>query len=668
MKGVLSMGVATEPRREVNRMAQTSHAVEHTPDVETARPEPGAPSFAETALRMSGKSDEEARRTGAVDAADDHVERMFAPQYQTVNSPIHRAVWDRDVPLELFAPPTLDASHRCDAAMTRSIDVVRRHFNAKTMYAENGKLSQSVIHDLGSAGYWGMLVDPAFGGQGAPFVRFSRFLTRIATYDAMVAGLASVHGCIGAVDPLRSFGTPQQKAEFLPRLASGSQLSGFALTEPCAGSDLTALRTRAELVGDHFEVTGEKLFITNAIPGRIIGLVVKIDDKPAVLIAELPTEETDQFQIVPYGLHALRRAHNNGLRFNRFRVPRENLLHPPIGDGLTIAYHGLNLGRLALCAAASGVMRCMLANLLPWADFRRTYGAKIATRELVKRRIARLAGLIAASDALVQWGSRLIDQGYRGELECMIAKIFGSEAQKEAAIDLLMKTHGGRSFLKGHPFGDNIHDFLAPLIYEGEGEMLGMAFFKTLVKNHGLQFFEPIGRRLQERGIRQPNMANPLHAWALRRELWTYSKWMLADRVQGKQHGVLADVRAPFSMHIEFAIDMLQKCPREISGTMRKHQLKLADRQCRIAELSQRVQDVVTVLVTALWGQQQSDEASRAAADIACQDLVRKLVGGRPSDAYFRACGKLADMVINGGFEAIAECPRYELMMTYNSP
>ena len=96
-------------------------------------------------------------------------------------------------------------------------------------------------------------------------------------------------------------------------------------------------------------------------------------------------------------------------------------------------------------------MRVLLANLLPWAEFRRTYGQPIDTRELVKRRIARLAGLIAGADALVAWGSWLIDQGYRGELECVIAKIFGSEALKEAAIELFMKTHGGRSFLQRPP-------------------------------------------------------------------------------------------------------------------------------------------------------------------------------------------------------------------------
>ena len=100
-------------------------------------------------------------------------------------------------------------------------------------------------------------------------------------------------------------------------------------------------------------------------------------------------------------------------------------------------------------------------------------------------------------------------------MECIIAKIFGSEAQKEAAIELMMKTHGGRAFLHGHVFGDNVHEFLAPCIYEGEGEMLGMAFFKSLVKQHGTQFFEPIGKTLAAAGIKKPNLLNLAHAWAL---------------------------------------------------------------------------------------------------------------------------------------------------------
>jgi alkylation response protein AidB-like acyl-CoA dehydrogenase len=512
-----------------------------------------------------------------------------------------------------------------------------------------------------------MLIDPKYGGQGAPFQRFTRFLTRMATLDAMVAGLASVHGCIGAVDPVRTFGNAEQKARFLPRLASGQALSGFALTEPWAGSDLTALRTTATPAGDDFEVSGEKLFITNVIPGRTIGLVVVLEGKPAVLIAELPPTETEHFRMRTYGLYALRQAHNNGLLFNRFRVPRANLLTPPIGDGLTIAYHGLNLGRLSLCAGAAGSMRVMLANMLPWAHFRRTYGQAIETRELVKLRIARLAALIVGSDALVNWGSWLIDQGYRGEMECIIAKIFGSEAMKEAAIELFMKTHGGRSFLKGHIFGENVYDFLAPCIYEGEGEVLGLAFFKSLVKEHGKAFFEPLGKALQREQIKAFNPLNPVHAWKLRRELGSYARWLLAKKAARRDRQQIPRMDRRLAAHLDYAQERLSKASLEFSAIMTKHQLKLADRQCRMAEMSQRVQDMVTILVAALWGHQQKDEATIAAVDILCQDLRRKLSGQRPTDVYFRDVDRLADAILGGGFEAIAGVPREEIMMKYEN-
>jgi alkylation response protein AidB-like acyl-CoA dehydrogenase len=624
-------------------------------------------SFAETALRLGGKTEEEARRTGALDRADEHVESLFKPQYQTVNSPIHKAVWEGRAPLDLFSPPPLPPSAPCDAAMNAALAIVRRRRETGSLYDERGKVSRETLEELAGAGYWGMLIDPRYGGQGAPFARFTNFLTRMAVWDPMVAGMASIHGCIGAVDPVRTFGNPEQKERFLPKLASGRALSAFALTEPCAGSDLTALRTTAVLDGDDYVVNGEKLFITNAIPGRTIGLVVLLDGKPAVLVADLPPVEDEHFQVVPYGIYALRQAHNNGLRFRDFRVPKENRLDPVHGDGLTIAYHGLNLGRLSLCAGAAGSMRVMLANLLPWAEFRRTYGQPIARRELVKRRIARLAGLIAGSDALVAWGSWLIDEGYRGEMECVIAKIFGSEAMKEAAIELFMKTHGGRSFLKGHLFGDNVYDFLAPCIYEGEGEVLGMAFFKSLVKEHGKRFFEPIGKAAQRLGLKAPNPFNPMHAWKLRKELAPYARWKVGQWFARRDRQTVPGMDRRLAEHLGFGLEAFGKLRGEVAGAMEKYQLKLADRQCRMAELSQRVQDSVTIVVTALWGHRQKDEAAVAAADILCQDLRRKLTGKRPSDRYFKDASKLADAILAGGFEAIAGVPRAEILMKYEN-
>jgi len=629
--------------------------------------EPEGQTFVEAALKMGGKSEEEARTTGSVDRADDQVDALFAARYQTPNSPVHRVVWEREAPLDLFMPQPPATTPASDRIMQRSLEAVRRNRAQGTLFGPDGKVSDAVLKDLADVGYWGLLINPGYGGGGASFASFARFLTKMATIEPNLAGLASVHGCIGAVDPLRTFGSSEQKERYLPRLASGERLSAFALTEPCAGSDLTALKTRAELDGDDYVVNGEKLFITNGVPGRTIGLVCLIDNRPAVLIVDLPDREDEHFQLVTYGLLALRHLHNNGLRFRDFRVPRENLLTPAQGDGLTIAYHGLNLGRVALCATAAGSMRVMLANMLPWAQFRRTYGAAIVSRELVQRRIARMAGLIVGCDALVDWCSWLLDQGFRGELECIVAKIFGSEAQKEAAVELFMKTHGGRAFLRGHLFGDNIHEYLAPCIYEGEGEMLGMAFFKSLIKEHGKHFFEPVGRAMQASGIKKPNPLNPAHAWALRTAVWPYLKWRTGQMVSLRRTLHLDGLSVPpaLAAHVEFAAGALERGRLEISNTMFKHQLRLADRQCRIAELSQRLQDSVVILATSLWASRQSSEVVQAAADILCQDLTRRITGQRPSDSYFRAATKLGETVASGGFEAIAGIDAGEILMPY---
>ncbi len=622
-------------------------------------------SFAETALKLGGKSDDEARRTGAIDAADDQVEALFAPQYQTVNSPAHAAVWDKGVPVELFQSEAPSTPADIQKVMDDAVAVVQRHRAAGTLLDEKGKIIEAVMEDLAGTGYWGLLVDKEHGGSGTAFSTFAPFITRMAMTDPTIAGLASVHGCIGAVDPVRTFGNAEQKQRFLPGLADGSRLSAFALTEPCAGSDLTQLRTKAVLDGDSYVVNGEKLFITNVVPGRTIGLVCLIDEKPAVLIVDLPKEENANFQLRKYGIWALKHTYNQGLIFKDLRVPKENLLVPARGDGLTIAYHGLNLGRIALCANAAGTMRIMMASMIPWAKFRVTYGATIAKRELVQRRLGQLAGLITACDALTAWCSGLIDRGYRGEMECVIAKIFGSESQKHAAIELFMKTHGGRSFLHGHLLGDNVHEYLAPCIYEGEGEMLAMAFFKSLVKHHGKTYFEPIGKALAAAGIKKPNPLNPSHAWALKGVVFPYLKWMVARRLMSTSSSQIPTMPAELARHAEFACTQLQKMALEVDTTMNTFQLSLADRQCRMAELSGRCQDLITILCTSLYGARQSDEIVRTSADIACQELIQKFTGKRPSNRFYKQVTQLGAAIADGEFKSIAGLAPDEILMGY---
>src|SRR5947209_2692720 len=117
-------------------------------------------SFAETALRMGGKTEDEARRLDAVDKADEQVETLFAPQYQTASSPVHRAIWDGAVPLELFAASPLATSHPSDRVMQQSYEITRRRGADGTLFNADRKLSAETIAELASVGYWGLLIDP----------------------------------------------------------------------------------------------------------------------------------------------------------------------------------------------------------------------------------------------------------------------------------------------------------------------------------------------------------------------------------------------------------------------------------------------------------------------------------------------------------------------------
>ena len=216
-------------------------------------------SFAETALRLGGKGEDEVRRLGAVDRADEQVETLYAERRRTEGSPVHRAVWDAGSRWTYSSRRHWPSSAPCDAAMQKSLEVVKqRRESAHTIWLGRQTLRRIRSPNWPRPGFWGMLIAPEFGGQGAPFARFAQFHTRMSVEDATVAGMGSVHGCIGAVDPLNTFGTPEQKRRFLPKLADGSALSAFALTEPCAGSDLTALRTTAVEAGDAFEITRRK--------------------------------------------------------------------------------------------------------------------------------------------------------------------------------------------------------------------------------------------------------------------------------------------------------------------------------------------------------------------------------------------------------------------------
>lgn len=636
-------------------------------------------------LRSGGKSEDEIAKTGELDRSDEIAEQNYDPKFRVENSPVFRAVWSGFTPVDFFRNLALSkdgtrAAPLYQARMDAAVSVVSAHRVAGTLMGPDGKVSEAVINDLKSTGYWGALVGTEFGGWNSKLIDAMPLITRMAASgDATVAGMLSIHGCIGAVDPIMTYGSDALKKKYLPKLASGEILSGFALTEPGAGSDMTALKTKAVRDGDHFVVNGHKTFISNSYYGRTVGLVCMMQGKdlptadalrkkaeenpalaarvekelnrwrPMVIVCDLPASDTENFTLIKYGIHAVKHIYNHGLKFTNFRISAENLLVPEHGDGLTIAYHGLNRGRIALGANAAGTIRLLLKSCLPWADYRETYGEKIGNRQLVLDRIGDMAGIIVGGDAITNWTSSLLDEGYRGELECIIAKIYGARMLLEVSTNQAFKTHGGRSFLKGHLIGDNIHDFMAPSIYEGQDDMLDMAFLKGLIKQHGTKYMGPLAK------IKGFKPYNPVHLWkgkwSLLRialfTLWAENKRFAdVDRVRG--------IHKDLQRHAVFAKKTIRKSMLKIHYAMLKHQIKLGDYQPRMIELSKDVRKAVEMLVTCCHASQAGqDEVTVMAADVLCRRLTLETTGGRRSDADIRANVKLGELVVAGKFKQI---------------
>lgn len=534
---------------------------------------------------------------------------------------MYRAIWDSATPVELFASSAADPPEHVRRVMDNSLQVVRDWANGSTRERRQ-PLSETQLRQLGDAGYWGLLTPREYGGSGASLRDYASFLTRMAVHDSSVANLLSVHACLGPAGVLKNFGSPQQQQKWLPLLAGGERIGVFAMTEPGAGSDLTAIATQAVREGDAYGLSGSKAFITNLRPGRVAAIVCRIDARPALLIAQLPDETIAEVEFVEYPIHAARRSGNRGMRLRNFRVTAGDLVQPEHGDGLTIAYFGLNRGRMSLCAVTAGTLRRILAGMVAWVKERQTYGQPLAARQLVQRRIGRLASLIVGCDALAAWCATLLDQGFRGELECIVAKIFAADAIKEAAVELGLRTYGGRTFLEQNPIGDSLHDLLAPTIYEGEGEILSLALLRAIAKGQAAVPHPPSDPNAPSRPIAKLDH--------------------LADEWQPPA---------------EWAFEGLKHRGEAVRLMLAAHGDAFLDEQCEAVELSRQIQQQTTVACLAAYASRQTDATTQAAAAALAKHVQREVDRRRPTADDFRREADLGRRIIEASWVELADVP-----------
>ncbi len=327
----------------------------------------------------------------------------------------------------------------------------------------------AVVRKMGDLGLFGLPFPEEYGGSGSGLLTLAIAIEEVARVDASLAITLEAGVSLGA-SPIFHFGTEEQKAQWLPDLVAGRALGAFGLTEPEAGSDAGATRTRAERDGDQWVINGEKVFITNS--GTAITSLVTVTARtgPAEISAIIVPAGTPGFLVEPayrkMGWHA---SDTHGLRFEDCRVPAANLLGER-GRGFRQFLAILDGGRVAIAAMAVGIAQGCLEHSVAYAQERQAFGRPIGANQGVAFRCADMAVAVEAARLLTYRAASLADQGRPYRQEAAMAKLYASEIAVDATRHAT-QIFGGYGYVDETPVSRFYRDAKALEIGEGTSEI-----------------------------------------------------------------------------------------------------------------------------------------------------------------------------------------------------
>ncbi|MBV9018655.1 MAG: acyl-CoA dehydrogenase family protein [Alphaproteobacteria bacterium] len=343
------------------------------------------------------------------------------------------------------------------------------------------RFPKEALAELGKLGFMGMLVPPEYGGAGADNTGYALAMEEIAAGDGGTSTILSVMAlCCGAV--LR-YGSEEQKQRFLVPLAKGEKLAAFCLTEPQAGSDAAAIKTRARRHGNRWVLNGSKQFITTGANADV-ALVFAVTDPGAGrkgISAFLVPTGAPGYRVAGIEKKLGQRASDTAqLVFEDLELTPDLMLGPE-GDGYKIALSNLEGGRLGIAAQSVGMARAAYEAALAYAQQRESFGAKIIAHQAVAFRLADMATQIAAARGLVLDAASRRDAGEPCLKEAAMAKLFASEMAERVASDAI-QIHGGYGYVADFPVERIYRDVRVCQIYEGTSDVQRLIIAREIVK------------------------------------------------------------------------------------------------------------------------------------------------------------------------------------------
>ncbi|MBI1752023.1 MAG: acyl-CoA dehydrogenase family protein [Acidobacteria bacterium] len=346
----------------------------------------------------------------------------------------------------------------------------------------SGEFPAEIVKELGDMGFLGMTVPEAYGGAGVDFLSYILALEQIAYADASVAVTMSVNNSV-ACAPILAFGTEAQKQTYLKPLASGEALGGFMLTEPDAGSDAAALKTRATKVEGGWRLNGSKAWITNGGVGRYFVTMARTDPdkgKKGISAFILDAQQPGVVMGRPEEKMGLRSSKTAMVALEDAFVPEGALLGRP-GDGLKVAFGGLDGGRIGIAAQALGIAQRAMDESVAYAKSRHSFGKPIGEHQMIQTYLAEMEARLQASRLLVYRAAALRQAGRACTVEAATAKLFTTESAVWLC-DRALQIHGGYGYSREYLVERLYRDVRVTTIYEGTSEIQRMVIARELLK------------------------------------------------------------------------------------------------------------------------------------------------------------------------------------------
>ena len=356
---------------------------------------------------------------------------------------------------------------------------------------ETEKFPAGTVEKMAKYGFLGIPVPKELGGQGCDILTYAMCVEELSKVCGTTGVIVSAHTSL-CVDPILTFGTPEQKEKYVPDLASGKKLGAFGLTEPMAGTDAQGQQTKAVLDGDEWVLNGSKCFITNGKEADVyivIAVTGKIEKRGRTMkeiSAFIVEKGTPGFTFgVKEKKMGIRGSSTYELIFTDCRIPKENLLGKQ-GKGFNIAMHTLDGGRIGIAAQALGLAEGALETTIAYVKERKQFGRSIAQFQNTQFQLADMATKVKAAQLMVYRAALKKDEYQAGakvsySVEAAMAKLYAAEVAMEVTTKCV-QLHGGYGYIREYDVERMMRDAKITEIYEGTSEVQRMVISGALLK------------------------------------------------------------------------------------------------------------------------------------------------------------------------------------------